>query len=183
LAQERQSWTVKDDAILTELVTLMDLSTEEQTLLGSVKEQAQATAPKMTEAFYARLTKHQNTNEYLEDLSTERMHSMLGDWFVGLFAGTYDEAYAQQRLKIGEIHVHIGLPVRYPLAMLDVIIPFGEDVARQSGQPEKTVAAFHKLLALDVAVFNQAYESNQLKHLAELVGGERLARLLLAGGA
>lgn len=183
MAQERQSWTVKDDAILTELVTLMDLSTEEQTLLGSVKEQAKANAPKMTEAFYARLTKHQNTNEYLEELSTERMHSMLGDWFIGLFAGTYDESYAQQRLKIGEIHVHIGLPVRYPLAMLDVIIPFGEEVARQSDQPEKAVAAFHKLLALDVAVFNQAYESNQLKHLAELVGGERLARLLLAGGA
>ena len=44
-------------------------------------------------------------------------------------------------------------------------------------------AAFRKVLALDVAVFNQAYEDNQIEHLAELVGGKRLARLLLTGGA
>lgn len=44
-----------------------------------------------------------------------------------------------------------------------------------------TTAAFRKVLALDVAVFNQAYEDNQLQHLSELVGGERLARLLLSG--
>ncbi len=181
MAEERQSWNVKDDAILNELVTLMDISAEEHALLGELEAQAKAAAPKMTEAFYARLTTHQNTNEYLQGLSTERMHSMLGDWFVGLFSGKYDAEYTKQRLRIGEIHVHIGLPVRYPLAMLDVIIPFGEDVARQSDQADKAVVAFRKLLALDVAVFNQAYENNQLKHLSELVGGERLARLLLAG--
>lgn len=181
MAEERKSWNVKDSEILSELVAIMGLTDEEKSLLGSVKAQAQAVAPKMTEEFYKRLNAHQNTIEYLEGLSTERMHSMLGDWFVGLFNGTYDEAYTKQRLTIGEVHVHIGLPVRYPLAMLDVIIPFGEEVARQSSDAEKAVVAFRKLLALDVAVFNQAYENNQLKHLAELVGGERLARLLLSG--
>lgn len=183
MAQERLSWGVKDDSVLAELITLMDLSDSESALLGALAGQAQAKAPEMTQAFYARLTKHQNTNEYLEGLSTERMNSMLGDWFAGLFCGTYDQTYAEQRLKIGQIHVNIGLPVRYPLAMLDVIIPYGEEVARQSDKPNEAVAAFRKLLALDVAVFNHAYENNQLKHLAELVGGERLARLLLAGGA
>lgn len=38
------------------------------------------------------------------------------------------------------------------------------------------------MLALDVAIFNQAYEDYQLRHLAELVGGERLARRLLTEG-
>jgi hypothetical protein len=182
VAQERTSWQVKDDAVLSELVTLMDLKNEEQALLGSLSEQAKAVAPKMTQAFYDRLLKHTNTEEYLQGLTTERMHSMLGTWFIELFSGTYDEAYARQRMNIGAIHVRIGLPVRYPLAMLDVIIPFGEEVARQSSKPDEAVTAFRKLMALDVAVFNQAYENNQLKHLSELVGGERLARLLLAGG-
>jgi hypothetical protein len=112
----------------------------------------------------------------------ERLHSMVGDWFIDIFAGTYDEEYARKRMNIGHIHVRIGLPVRYPLAMLDVIMPFGEEVARQSPEPDKAVIAYRKVLALDVAIFNQAYEDNQLKHLSELVGGERLARLLLAGG-
>jgi len=183
LSQERTSWGIKNEEVLIELVTLMGLSDEEKALLGSLQEQARSTAPKMTNAFYARLTKHQNTNEFLQGITTERMNAMLGDWFIELFNGTYNEEYARGRMKIGRIHVEIGLPVRYPLAMLDVILLYGEEVARQSSQPEKAVTAFRKLLALDVAVFNQAYENNQLKHLAELVGGERLARLLLAGGA
>jgi hypothetical protein len=135
----------------------------------------------LTEAFYERLFAHPHTAEYLAGRSMDRLRNMVSDWFVDMFSGTYDEAFAQKRISIGAIHVRIGLPVRYPLAMLDVIMPFGEQVAQQSAQPEQAVAAFRKLLALDVAIFNQAYEDNQLKHLAELVGGERLARNLLSG--
>lgn len=178
---ERTSWNIKDEKVLSELVTLMELSSDEAALLGGLTGQARAAAPQMTADFYDRLLKHQHTMEYLQGVSTERMHSMLGDWFIGLFSGTYDEEYARQRMTIGQVHVKIGLPVRYPLAMLDVILPAGEAVARQSPQPEQAVIAFRKVLALDVAVFNQAYENNQLHHLSELVGGERLARLLLAG--
>jgi hypothetical protein len=38
-------------------------------------------------------------------------------------------------------------------------------------------------MSLDIAVFNQAYEDRQLEHLADLVGGERLARRLLTGSS
>ena len=48
-------------------------------------------------------------------------------------------------------------------------------------RPDAAVAAFRKALARDIAIFNQAYENNQLQHLAEMVGGERLARRLLTG--
>lgn len=181
MAEERQSWKIKDAAVLSELIALMGLSPGEANLLQSLSAQAQAIAPEMTRVFYERLHAHPHTQEYLQGLSTERMHGMLGTWFVELFSGVYDEDYARRRMKIGEVHVHIGLPVRYPLAMLDVILSFGEQVARQSPQAEQAILAFRKVLALDVAVFNQAYENNQLRHLSELVGGERLARLLLAG--
>lgn len=63
--------------------------------------------------------------------------------------------------------------------MLDVVLAAGRSIARQSPQPERAVAAFEKLLSLDVALFNQAYEDHQLRHLARLVGNERLARRLL----
>jgi len=183
MAQERMSWKIKGDAILDELVALMDLSAEEQSALGSLKGAAREIAPAMTQAFYARLFKQEATSEYFQGVSIERLHSMVADWFVELFSGTYDKAYADKRLGIGKIHVHIGLPVRYPLAMLDVVLPFGEKVIASSSQPEIATRAFRKALALDVSIFNQAYEDNQLLHLAELVGGERLARLLLSGEA
>lgn len=181
MAMNRTSWTVKETDVLAELINFMALSAEERALLGNLTAQAQEVAPQMVETFYARLFEHPHTAEYFEGISMERLHSMVGNWFVEIFSGTYDEAYAQKRLKIGRIHVEIGLPVRYPLAMLDVVMPYGEQVARQSSQPDEAVTAFRKVFALDVAIFNQAYEDSQLQHLAELVGGERLARLLLTG--
>jgi len=182
MAQDRASWQIKDEAILTELINLMGLSDAEAALLGALSDQAHAIAPKMTEEFYKRLLSYDNTAEYFEGISNDRMYSFLGTWFEQLFDGKYDEDYAQRRIAIGQIHVRIGLPLRYPLAMMDVIMEFGEQVAQQSPQPEEAIIAFRKTLALDVAIFNQAYEDNQIKHLSELVGGERLARLLLAGG-
>ena len=178
---DRSSWQIKDEATLTELVTLMNLQPNEVALLKSLEGEARRIAPEMTKAFYDRLFAHDQTAEYLQGASIERLHGMVQDWFVGLFSGEYDAAYARRRIGIGQIHVRIGLPVRYPLAMLDIVLPFGEAVARSSKQPEAAAIAVRKVLALDVAIFNQAYEDNQLQHLAELVGGERLARRLLTG--
>ncbi|MFV9503228.1 MAG: protoglobin domain-containing protein [Oscillochloridaceae bacterium umkhey_bin13] len=181
MSQDRASWQIKDEAALAELVQLMNLGADEAALLKELESHARSHGPAMTKNFYDRLFAHPQTAEYLKDVSMDRLHGMVQEWFAGLFCGTYDADYARRRLRIGEIHVKIGLPVRYPLAMLDVVMPFGEMIATQSSQPEAAKAAFRKVLALDVAVFNQAYEDNQLRHLADLVGGERLARRLLTG--
>ena len=176
------SWAIKGTDILTELVAMMGVTAEEAAVLAVLQPQAKAVSRQMTADFYVRLRAHSATLEYLQGASDERLNSMLADWFTDLFSGKYDEAYATHRLGIGAIHVRIGLPVRYPLAMLDAIMPYGEQTAAKSPQPEVALRAFRKVLALDVALFNQAYENDQLHHLSDLVGGERLARLLLTGG-
>lgn len=181
MGQDRKSWQVRNEAVLSELVTLMGLSADEQALLGELADAAAAEGDRLCAAFYGRLFKHEHTAEYLNGVSMERLYGMLRTWFTELFAGCYDEEYARRRMAIGQIHARIGLPVRYPLAMIDVVMPFGEQIAARSPRPAEAAVAFRKLLALDIAIFNQAYEDHHLRHLADLVGGERLARLLLSG--
>ncbi len=178
---DRKSWAIKDEAILDDLVTLLNLTAGEKELLVNLQEQAQSKAPALSEAFYQRLLAHPLTAEYVTDQIEERKGT-LENWFVELFSGEYGSEYIQGRLRIGQIHVRIGLPVRYPLAMMDLILEIGLKVTASSPQPDQAVLAFRKLLALDLAIFNQAYEDTQLKHLAETMGNERLARRLLAGG-
>ncbi|MFN8453961.1 MAG: protoglobin domain-containing protein [Anaerolineae bacterium] len=175
---DRKSWEIKDEAILGDLASLMGLTAAEKAAMAAIKDQAQAAAPQLVEAFYSRLLAHAPTAEYLEG-KVEHLRIKLQEWFAQIFTGNYDQAYVKSRMLIGQIHVRIGLPVRYPLAMMDLMIQHGEQIARQSAQPDQTLSAFRKLLALDIAIFNQAYEDTQLKHLAELVGNERLARRLL----
>lgn len=178
--QDHKSWEIKDEAILDDLSALMNLTAGEKSALATVKDQAQAAAPQMVDTFYERLLGHSNTAEYFDDQDkVGHLRQTLETWFVQLFSGEYDQSYVRSRLKIGQVHVRIGLPVRYPLAMMDVMLRHGEQVATQSPQSETAVTAFRKLLALDIAIFNQAYENTQLKHLSEMVGNERLARRLL----
>jgi hypothetical protein len=156
----------------------MDLNDAEKSALAASQAEAKAIAPQMVDAFYERLLAYENTAEYLTG-KTDKLRVSLQDWFVQLFAGDYGADYVRSRLAIGEMHVRIGLPVRYPLAMMDIILEFGEKVAAASPQADTAKVAIRKLLALDIAIFNQAYEDTQLEHLAETVGNERLARRIL----
>lgn len=175
---DKKSWQIKDEAVYEELVGLMGLSSEEITSLSALHDAAESESSALAAAFYERLLGHENTKEYFEGIDIDHMRKATAKWFADLFCGNYDASYVHQRMEIGKIHVRIGLPVRYPLAMLDIISNYGEKVT--AGQIV-ALQAFNKVLALDVAIFNQAYEDNQLKHLTELVGGERLARRLLTG--
>ena len=180
-AMNYSAWQLTDTAVLAELRELMGLTEAEVALLASMHDAARAVVPQLAEAFYVRLMRHQLTADYLANTSLDARHRTISQWFLDLFSGSYDDQYVAKRIVIGKVHVRIGLPVRYPLAMIDVIMPFGDQIAKTSPKPEAALAAFRKVLALDIAIFNQAYEDNQLKHLSELVGGERLARLLLSG--
>jgi hypothetical protein len=132
----RASGLIKGEQVLDELGSLMDLSAEEQALLAELAPHARAIAPAMSQTFYERLLQHPQTIEYFEGRSMDSLHGTIQQWFVELFSGTYDIEYARRRLRIGHVHVHIGLPVRYPLAMLDVVMPYGADVTQQSSQPD-----------------------------------------------
>ncbi|MBO9324135.1 MAG: Globin-coupled histidine kinase [Roseiflexus sp.] len=180
MSVDRSSWEVKDEAVLAELVQLLNLSADEAAILRSPHDAAQKQAPAMREDFYTRLLAHPQTAEYFTDINMSRMYAMLQNWFIELFSGVYDEAYARRRINIGKAHVRIGLPVRYPIAMLDVAIAHAEAVARTHPQPDAAVAAVRKVIALDMAVFQQAHEDRQLEFLSNMVGNERLARRLLS---
>jgi hypothetical protein len=179
MSQERASWQVKDTTMLADLTTLMRISPAETSLLNDLADTARSVAPRLTKLFYDRLFAYDYTAEYLHNVNISRLHTMVADWFIELFQEPHDEAYVRRRMAIGQMHVRIGLPVRYPLAMLDLVIEFGEDVTQHSPHPADSLRAFRKALALDIAIFNQAYEHAQLHHLTELVGHEQLARRLL----
>ncbi len=176
--EERKSWLIKDEAVLKDLFDLTKMSEEEKKVLGELKNDAEIMTKDMVDAFYDRLTNHDNTSEFING-NLKKMRGTLRDWFLDLFQGVYDKDYVSKRLQIGKVHVKIGLPVRYPLAMMDIIIDYGQRIADKSDEPEIALQAYRKLAALDIAIFNQAYESTQLKHLAKMLGNEMLARRIL----
>ena len=135
-------------------------------------------APVLSEVFYQRVLSHPLTAEYVDGQLEDRKRT-LNNWFTQLFSGDYGPEYIRSRLKIGRVHVNIGLPIRYPLAMMDILYEFGSKVTAQSADPEQAADAFRKILAIDIAIFNQMYEDTQLAHLTKATGNELLARRML----
>lgn len=174
---KRKSWDIREEQIVDDLVKLLQITPEECELLKSLQPEAQRISLALVDDYYDRLLEHEETREYITDLAA--LKTTLAQWFVKLFCGNYDRAYALDRLRIGMAHVRIGLPVRYPLAMFAILTRYGDKVTESKGS--KAAEAFHKVLALDVATFTQAYDNTQLSHLSGLVGGsEQLARRLLS---
>jgi hypothetical protein len=178
--EQRKSWAVKDEALVEELLGLIKLSDQEKSALSSVKQQAASIAHEMAKTFHAKLLATENTKQYFENVAVEHITSRLAEWFTDLFSANYDENYAKKRITIGNVHVKIGLPVRYPIVMMEHVLSYGEKVAKLVANADEVFQAFKKVLAMDIAIFSQAYEDAQLRHLAEVVGGEMLARRLLS---
>lgn len=175
-------WQIKGQETIRELKELMGISDEDAATLATARGAAAQQAAPLAVALYERLEQHAPSAEFLGQVARDDMLRQLALWFIDLFSGSYDGAYAQRRLDIGEAFVRAGLPVRYPLALVDVAMGYGELAAQQCPDPAKVLGSFRRALTLDVALLNQACEERQLAHLAEMVGGERLARRVVMGG-
>ncbi|MHC4697277.1 MAG: ATP-binding protein [Planctomycetota bacterium] len=90
----------------------------------------------------------------------ERLMGTLRTWLDELFCGTYDEAYAERRARIGMMHVLAGLPQHYMLTGLEVIWQELGGVVRKENVPEAAarLPSLHKLLMLELAVMLDAYK-------------------------
>lgn len=173
----RRSWEITGPDVVAELANWIQFGEAERQLLAGLRESAEAVSRAFAEDFVARVASSPATMEYAAPYPVEALIATLANWFIELFSGVYDLDYARSRIRIGQVHVRLGLPVRYPIAMFDLVSRYGEQVA-QAGGPA-AVQAFRKVLSLDIAAFTQAYEEQQLGHLADLMGNERLARRLL----
>jgi hypothetical protein len=180
--EDPKSWSVKDQALVEELIQVLGITEADGQLLKEVQAVADARADVMVEEFSQRILNHPNTREYYERTDVPALKRRISGWFRELFSGNYGPEYAERAKRIGKAHVRIGLPLRYPLAMWDIIAKHGEEVAGQSSRADQAREAFRKVLALSIALFTQAYEDSQLSHLSQFLGSERLVRRLLMEG-
>lgn len=93
---------------------------------------------------------------------TARLRQGLREWMEDLFSGDHDESHFRRSLSIGRTHVRIALPQDYMFTGMHLIRRFIfralEDVVPSTSEPDR--AALEKLLDLELAVMNLAYNDN-----------------------
>jgi signal transduction histidine kinase len=137
--------------------------------------------------FYDEIGRHPNARKVITGgkAQIERLKGTLRQWLRELVAGRYDQTYVARRWQVGWRHVEIGLEQVYTNVALSRLRTGLMRVLHANWSGDKadlqlTVRALNKLLDLDLAIIEDAY---QYEYSARLQRSERMAAIgQVAGG-
>lgn len=143
--------------------------------------------PDLVDDFYAEIERHPNATKVITGGAeqVQRLKGTLTRWLEELVGGRYDADYVARRWRVGYKHVEIGLDQVYTNMALSrlrtgLIGVLGNRWNRSPQELTDTLRSLHKLLDLDLAIIEDAYQS---EYLARQQRAERLAAIgQVAGG-
>ncbi|HEY7428023.1 MAG TPA: protoglobin domain-containing protein [Gemmataceae bacterium] len=147
-------------------------------------------APHLTaliDDFYDEIGRHPNARKVITggQAQINRLKGTLIQWLRELLAGRYDQQYVARRWQVGWRHVEIGLEQVYTNAALSrlrlgLMRALHDNWQGDVRELQETVRALNKLLDLDLAIIEDAY---QAEYATRLQRSERLAAIgQVAGG-
>lgn len=138
--------------------------------------------------FYAEIRRHPEAMKVITGGSEQvaRLSRTLRAWMDDLLSGPYDDAYMARRWQVGYRHVEIGLAQRYAglaLARLraGIVRSVEREWRRDATELAATMRSLHKLLDLEHALIQDAYEYEHVRRQRQLERerGERKFRHLV----
>jgi rsbT co-antagonist protein RsbR len=148
----------------------LEFGNEDIRELAGIDELAQKYADPIIEAFYKHLLSFEEARAFFPNSEVlERVKRAQKTFFRRLTQGEYDQAYIEDRLKVGAVHERIGLPVKLYLGMYTFYL---RDVASHLFEayrdaPERALKAYlslMKVVFLDIglAIDTYIYRREQL---------------------
>jgi PAS domain S-box-containing protein len=113
--------------------------------------------------FYERIREHEEAHAVFSgEEQIERLQRSMVRWMDRFLSGSYDEAYHEQTLAIGRMHVRVGLPQRYMFTAMALIrVAFEEVAERELGaKAPATRAALTRLLDMELAIMVESYRQD-----------------------
>lgn len=141
----------------------------------------------LVDDFYDEIKRHPNALKVITggEEQINRLKGTLIQWLRELVSGRYDERYVARRWQVGWRHVEIGLEQVYTNVALSrlrlgLMHTLHDNWRGETKELQETVRALNKLLDLDLAVIEDAY---QVEYGQRLQLTERLAAIgQVAGG-
>lgn len=157
--------------MMKEFIDFGDADIARLTSLGAVFQKRGAA---ITDGFYETLARYPATAKLIEG-RVDALKATHHRYLAELFAGDYGEAYFQSRIRVGVVHVRIGLDPYFVEAVMSYlrtqgVLAIREELGQDSGSH---VAAYIKILDLDMLIINLAYGDERLNRLTRFTGMSR----------
>ncbi len=163
-------------AVFDQMKSFLDFGEDDVTNLRALAPVFERHGASITDQFYEILARYPSTAKLLEGRvdGLKRTHNRyLGE----LFAGDYGQAYFENRMKVGSVHVRVGLDPYFVEAVMSFLRTAGLLAIRaEVADPDtaaRLTASYLKILDLDLLVINLAYGEERLARLTKFTGMSR----------
>jgi PAS domain S-box-containing protein len=164
-------------ALLEELRSYTGFTARDAELLRALHDRAAPHFCAIADDFYAVIRMHAGAFAALKDeAQARRLHASLQVWLGELLGGSYDPAWALRQAHVGEVHVRVGLELRYMVtAMGRVRVSLQRVAAEVLGEPESvdTQGAIARICDVALAVMLESYKDDHLRRLERVAQREQ----------
>ncbi|OAO89122.1 hypothetical protein AXX17_ATUG04230 [Arabidopsis thaliana] len=160
---------VDSDPLTTQL-KMIDLSLEDMRVVHTIQPLIMEHIDEIIDAFYATIVEVTVLRQIIIEHSTiERLRGTLKEHIIELFSGRIDSEYVQKRLRIAEVHQHIGLePKWYIGSFQNLQNTFVTIIHRHAHDSQKSlndVKAVTKLLNFEQQLVIEAYDKKNSEQI------------------
>jgi PAS domain S-box-containing protein len=147
--QSYVGFTEADDAVLTRLHPVA------RPYFGAIADE-----------FYALVRTHEGAYALLRDeAQARRLHASLQGWLGELLSGPRDDAYIERRVHIGQVHVRLGLELRYTIAAMGRVRASLQRISDDAFANEPATTSLARFAVaracdLDLAILMEAYKAD-----------------------
>ena len=166
------------ESFLEEMKRYIGFTAEDAAVLASLAPVVEPHIPALADRFYAQIPRHPEAAAVFTggEAQIARLKLTLQRWARGLFSGTYDTTYAEERFQIGYRHVQIRLPQRYVIGAMQVVAEFLREVLEHEilddTQRRRALRSLSRIIVLDLNLICETYFEGSLRELRQL--NERL---------
>lgn len=149
----------------TERMTFVHLRPEDQALLCELHPLMEKHIDRIIEQFYVELFRYPEPRGFFtEEATLRRVKAEQRAYLLSLFSDELDDAHFEMRLRIGQMHERIGLPLKWYVSS---VANFFERIVTviefQAGLPPDrlltAVLALNKMMNLDLQLALESYAS------------------------
>jgi two-component system, NtrC family, sensor histidine kinase HydH len=167
------------ETLFEELKRYVGFGPEDEAALRALHPVVSPHFRRISEVFYQRILEHEGARQSLigGESSVGHLKITLQAWMDKLLTGPWDEAYFEQRARIGRLHVRIALPQHYMFAAMNVMRQELTEIIEEhwKGDAQQLHAARRakgRILDLELAIMLHTYKED---YLAQSSRQERLA--------
>ncbi|MCR8658654.1 globin-coupled sensor protein [Paenibacillus endoradicis] len=160
---------VDSDQLTTQL-KMIDLSEDDIRMVQTIEPLIIEHIDEIIDTFYATIIEVTALKEIITEHSTiERLKSTLKQHIIELFSGRINSEYIQKRLRIAEVHQHIGLEPKWYIGsfqnLQNIFINIIHRYAKDSRESLTYVKAISKLLNFEQQLVIEAYDKKNTEQI------------------